>query len=51
MPLPKALEFLHLGWWVLHALFVLFVYQWGYGRGRGAERRRQRSREIERGER
>lgn len=49
MPLPNGLSFLELGWWVLHAVFVLLVYQWGFVRGRGAERRRQRAREIERG--
>ena len=47
--LPKGLEFLQAGWWVVHAMAILFVYVWGFRRGRAAERREQRAREIERG--
>ena len=49
--LPKGLEFLQAGWWLVHALAILFVYSWAYRRGRAAERRRQRAEEIERGRR
>ena len=49
--LPKGLEFLQLGWWLVHALAVLLVYSYAYRKGRGAERRAQRARELERGER
>jgi hypothetical protein len=45
MALPEGLEFLHAGWWVVHALAV-FAYQFGYARGRGAARREQRARDL-----
>lgn len=51
MPLPKGIAFLELGWWVIHVIAVLLVYQWGYARGRGAERREARQRALARGER
>ena len=46
IPLPEGLSFLHLGWWVVHVIGVLIVYQWGYARGRGDERREQRQRDL-----
>lgn len=39
MALPKGLQFLSLGWWLIHALAVWFVWQWAYHRGRADERR------------
>jgi hypothetical protein len=39
--LPKGLQFLQLGWWVLHALTIWFVWSWAYQRGRQAERRHE----------
>jgi len=45
--LPDGLAFLRPGWWVLHALSVLFVFLYGYRKGRGDEKRAQRLREIE----
>ncbi len=51
MSLPEGLQFLRLGWWVVHAVTILFVYQYGYVKGRGQERRAQRIREIEAGKR
>jgi hypothetical protein len=47
MPLPEGLQFLKLGWWVVHAMGVLLVYWFAYQRGRGDERRRQRIRDME----
>jgi len=47
MPLPNGLRFLSLGWWVLHAIVVLLVYQFGFVRGRGEARREQRQRDLE----
>ena len=49
MVLPDGLKFLALGWWVVHAIMFLLVYQWGFVRGRGAEKREQRARELEAG--
>ena len=51
MELPKGLEFLQAGWWLVHAIAVLLVFSWAYRKGRGDERRAQRSRELERGPR
>ena len=51
MVLPEGLEFLKGGWWVVHAIAFMLVYQYGYVRGRGEARREQRQRERERGER
>ena len=45
--LPQGISFLRPGWWVLHALSVLFVFLYGYRKGRGDEKRAQRLREIE----
>lgn len=45
MVLPKGLEFLHFGWWVIHVLAILFVYTLAYRRGRNDEKREQRLRE------
>ncbi|MBI1799436.1 MAG: hypothetical protein HYR73_07080 [Candidatus Eisenbacteria bacterium] len=50
MALPKGLEFLHSGWWAIHAIAVLLVYSWAYRRGRRDERRDQRARDLKRGE-
>lgn len=49
--LPEGIEFLKPGWWLIHALAVLFVYAWAYRKGRGDERRSQRARDIEAGRR
>jgi hypothetical protein len=38
MTLPKGLQFLQLGWWVLHAIFITLIYVWAYRRGRDDER-------------
>ena len=46
MALPDGLQFLKFGWWVVHAIAFLLVYQFGFVRGRGAMRREQREREI-----
>ena len=43
MVLPKGLEFLHFGWWVIHVLAILFVYTLAYRRGRNDEKREQRN--------
>jgi cbb3-type cytochrome oxidase subunit 3 len=48
MPLPKGLEFLHAGWWVVHVIAVLLVYAWAYRKGRRDERRDQRARDAQR---
>ncbi len=44
MALPEGLKFLHLGWWVIHALAVLLVYSYAYRKGRNDERRATRVR-------
>jgi hypothetical protein len=46
MVLPDGLEFLKFGWWVVHAIAFLLVYQFGFARGRGALRRELREREV-----
>ena len=46
MSLPEGLEFLKPGWWVVHFMAVMLVYQYGYAKGRGAARREQREREL-----
>ena len=48
MTLPEGLQFLHIGWWAVHAIAFLLVYQYGYARGRGDERREQRQRDLAR---
>ena len=45
--LPTGLGFLHAGWWLLHALAILFTFLYGYRKGRGDERRRQQARDME----
>jgi len=45
--LPRGLGFLMPGWWLLHAMAILFTYLYGYRKGRGDEQRRQRAREME----
>jgi len=50
IPLPEGLAFLRLGWWVVHVIAVLIVFQWGYTKGRGDERKEQRQRDIAHGE-
>jgi len=45
--LPPGIAFLRPGWWVLHALAIVFVYFYGYRKGRGDERRENRARELE----
>lgn len=49
MVLPNGLKFLASGWWVVHAIMFLLVYQWGYVRGRGAEKRAKQAHELEQG--
>lgn len=46
MVLPDGLEFLKFGWWVVHAIAFLLVYQFGYAKGRGDMRREQRQRDV-----
>jgi hypothetical protein len=46
MSLPEGLQFLKFGWWVVHAMAILLMYQFGYARGRGAFRREQRQRDL-----
>jgi hypothetical protein len=49
MVLPEGLQFLKLGWWVIHAITVWLVFLWGYRRGRVDERQAQRLRERRNG--
>jgi hypothetical protein len=51
MPLPEGLKFLQPGWWLVHAVTVMFVWAWAYRQGRADERHAQRNRELERGDR
>jgi hypothetical protein len=51
MALPEGLQFLKLGWWLIHAVAVWLVFLWGYRRGRTDERRYQRERERKPGQR
>ena len=51
MPLPEGLKFLQPGWWLVHALSVLFVWSWAYRQGRADERRERRTRDLEEGRR
>jgi len=46
MTLPDGLQFLHFGWWVVHAIAFLLVYQFGFVKGRGEARREQRQRDL-----
>ena len=48
MPLPKGLEFLHFGWWVIHAVAILLIYTWAYRRGRRDENKDRRLAEAAR---
>lgn len=43
MPLPEGLQFLQLGWWLIHIVAIWLVFLWGYRRGRIDERRIQRA--------
>ncbi|MFI5370473.1 MAG: hypothetical protein ACHQ52_02870 [Candidatus Eisenbacteria bacterium] len=45
--LPRGLSFLEPGWWLLHAMAILFTYLFGYRKGRGDEQRLQRARDME----
>lgn len=47
MVLPKGLQFLQAGWWLIHLMAVVLVYAWAYRKGRGDERRAARARELE----
>ena len=47
MVLPKGLEFLQVGWWLIHLVAVALVFTWAYRKGRGDERRAQRARDLE----
>lgn len=42
MALPEGLQFLKLGWWLIHIVTVWLVFLWGYRKGRVDERRIQR---------
>ena len=46
MTLPDGLQFLKGGWWAVHAMAFLLVYQFGFARGRGALRREQKQRAL-----
>jgi len=46
MTLPEGLQFFHFGWWVVHAIAFLLVYQFGFVKGRGEARREQRQRDL-----
>ena len=46
MTLPDGLQFFKFGWWVVHAIAFLLVFQFGYVRGRGSLRRELRQREL-----
>jgi hypothetical protein len=46
MTLPEGLQFLRIGWWAVHVIAFMLVYQYGYARGRGAERREQKLRDL-----
>jgi hypothetical protein len=39
MALPEGLKFLHVGWWLLHALTIALVYAYAYRKGRVDARR------------
>lgn len=43
MALPEGLQFLQLGWWLIHIVTVWLVFLWGYRKGRSVERRIQRA--------
>lgn len=49
MALPDGLQFLKLGWWVVHVMAFLLAYQFGYARGRGDEKRDARQRDLAKG--
>jgi hypothetical protein len=42
MVLPEGLEFLKLGWWLVHVLGVWLVWSYAYRKGRKDERSYQR---------
>jgi hypothetical protein len=39
VPLPEGLQFLKLGWWVIHVVAIYLVYQYAYRKGRHDARR------------
>lgn len=39
MVLPEGLEFLKLGWWIIHVLAVMLVWSYAYRKGRLDERK------------
>jgi hypothetical protein len=47
MALPEGLKFLQVGWWVLHAVTIWFVWVGAYRRGRKDEARAQLARRSE----
>ncbi len=49
MSLPEGLQFLRLGWFVVHAVTILFVYQYGFLKGRAEERKAHVIRQMEKG--
>jgi hypothetical protein len=42
--LPEGLEFLKLGWWLVHILGAWLVWSYAYRKGRRDERKEQRER-------
>jgi hypothetical protein len=36
--LPPALRFLHVGWWISHAIAIALIWVWAYRKGRRDER-------------
>ena len=50
MTLPEGLQFLQLGWWVIHGVAIYLIYAYAYRKGRQDERRArsQRSEPVSR---
>jgi hypothetical protein len=43
MVLPEGLQFLKLGWWLIHVLGVLLVWSYAYRKGRIDERKARKT--------
>jgi hypothetical protein len=50
MTLPEGLQFLQLGWWVIHVVAIYLVYAYAYRKGRQDERRARSERSAPRTE-
>jgi hypothetical protein len=48
MVLPEGLEFLKLGWWLIHILAVLLIWSYAYRKGRLDERKERNETELPR---